>query len=548
MKNFSSRTILWLVFAFSILFLWTNWQVEHAPVVATPAAQTTVAANNGSSAAVLPAAEQSVAPKGQSIVLENDVLRLKINTEGGIVEYAELLAHKDAKDKTKNQVLFNTQNDQFYVSRSGLANKELGLNHQSVFTTTATEAVMKDGQNDIGVSLTAQNNGVGLTKTYTLKRGSYLVDVNHEVVNSGAAAITPQLYLDLTRDGNQTDSSFFYPTFTGAVVYNDDKKFKKLTFEEIGNKKADDMYTKTADNGWVGMLQHYFVSAWVLPNNEKRAREFYTRSAVGTPTTYSVGELIPMGSIAPAASAQLMTQLYVGPQDQKVLGDIATGLERSVDYGWATMIAEPIHWLMNTIHDFIPNWGWTIIALTILVKLLLFPLNAASFKSMAKMKLLAPRLKALQEQYKDDKMKLNQAMMALYKQEKVNPAGGCLPMLLQMPIFLALFYVLQAAVEVRGAPWLGWIHDLSLPDPWFILPVLMMVTMFIQTKLNPKPADPLQARMMLFMPLIFGITFFWFPAGLVLYWVVSNIFSIFQQWFMNKKFGINESLLTLKDE
>lgn len=547
MKNFSSRTILWLVFALSSLVLWTNWQVAHAPVETTQTVQTKQTTT--SSATIAPVGAQTVMPTGKSITLENDVLRLKINTEGGVIEHSELLAYKDAKDNSKNVVLLNADAEHFYVARSGLTQETSGLNHKTQFTADAMDALMKEGQSDVAVSLSAQSNGVTLKKTYSLKRGSYVLEVNHEVDNASAASIEPKLYLDLTRDGLQSDKSFFYSTFTGAVVYNADKKFQKLSFESIKDKKANDQFTASADNGWIGMLQHYFVSAWVLPNNEIRARQFATDfNANNQPNVYSVQEIIPMGSIAPAAKTELKTQLYVGPQNQDVLAGVATGLDLSVDYGWATMIAKPIHWLMGLIHGVIPNWGWTIVALTILIKLALFPLTAASFKSMARMKLLAPRLKALQEQHGDDKMKLNQAMMALYKEEKVNPAGGCLPMLLQMPIFLALYYVLQAAVEMRGAPWTGWIHDLSAPDPFYILPVLMMVTMLVQTKLNPKPADPIQAKMMMFMPLIFGFTFFFFPSGLVLYWVVSNIFSIVQQRYMNNKFGIKESLISLSGE
>ena len=422
------------------------------------------------------------------------------------------------------------------------------IDHKAAFTASATEAVLQEGANDVSLVLTAANNGVKLTKTYTLHRGSYVLDVNHDVENTSAAAISPKVYLDLTRDSVDLDKSFFYSTYNGPVIYNSEDKFKKVAFSKI--QDGDAAFTAKSDNGWIGMLQHYFVSAWVLPNNEVRPREFSTvkPEAGDKEQVYSVREIIPMGSVAPAATAQLATQLYVGPQNQEVLGAVATGLERSVDYGWATLIATPIHWVMTFIHKFIPNWGWTIVALTILMKLALFPLTAASYKSMAKMKLLAPRLKALQETHKDDRMKMNQATMELYKSEKVNPAGGCLPMIIQMPVFLALYYVLQSAVEMRGAPWLGWVQDLSLPDHFYILPALMVITMLIQTRLNPKPADPMQAKMMTWMPLIFGVTFFWFPAGLVLYWVVSNIFSIFQQHFMNKKFGIKDSIIPLKEE
>ncbi|MFZ1891389.1 MAG: membrane protein insertase YidC [Formosimonas sp.] len=559
MKNLSSRTILWLVFSASIVMLWQQWNTAHAPLPV--AATSTSTASNASSAntatasatpastAVLPT-NLSVKPAGQSIVMKNDKISLKVNTEGGVIEYAELLDYRDSKDKTINEVLFTTENNRIYVSRSGVIdnNAANNIDHKAVFTASATEAVLQEGANDVSLVLTSSNSGVKLTKTYTLHRGSYVLDVNHEIDNIGATAIQPQVYLDLTRDSVDLDKSFFYSTYNGPVIYNAEDKFKKVAFSDI--LKGDAKFTANADNGWTGMLQHYFVSAWVLPNNEVRAREF----AVAAPKkddkeqVYSVRQIIPVGSIAPAAKAQLATQLYVGPQDQQVLGALATGLERSVDYGWATLIATPIHWVMTFIHQFIPNWGWTIVVLTILMKLALFPLTAASYKSMAKMKLLAPRLKALQETHKDDRMKMNQATMELYKSEKVNPAGGCLPMLIQMPVFLALYYVLQSAVEMRGAPWLGWVQDLSLPDHFYILPALMVVTMLVQTRLNPKPADPMQAKMMTWMPLIFGVTFFWFPAGLVLYWVVSNTFSIFQQHFMNKKFGIKDSLIPLKEE
>jgi YidC/Oxa1 family membrane protein insertase len=552
MKNFSSRTILWLIFSASLLILWTQWQTAHMPAP-TAVTQTTTAASGATAntnAGVAALHDMGVKPTGQSVVLANDKLRLKINTEGGVVEYAELLEHRDSKVKDKNQVLFTTEGNRIYVSRTGLADRntavDLKLNHKTPFTTSAPEAVLKDGENETSVVLTATENGVTLKKTYTLKRGSYSLDVNHEVDNAGATPIDAQVYLDLSRDDVQEDGSFFYSTYTGPVLYNEEDKFKKIAFTDIADGKAK--FENLANNGWVGMLQHYFVAAWVLPNNEERAREFKTvLNKDNQPNVYSIRQTVPMGVIAPAAKANLNTTLYVGPQDQQVLSSVATGLDLSVDYGWATIIAKPIHWLMGFINNVIPNWGWTIVALTILVKLVLFPLTAASYKSMAKMKLLAPRLKQLQEQHGDDRMKMNQAMMALYKEEKVNPAGGCLPMLAQMPVFLALYYVLQAAVEVRGAPWL-WIKDLSLADPFYVLPALMVITMLIQTRLNPKPADPMQAKMMLWMPLIFGVTFFWFPAGLVLYWVISNIFSIGQQWYMNKKFGIKESLIPLKGE
>ena len=550
MKNFNPRTMLWLIFASSLILLWSNYQASLAPKTAAPTAQSASqnGVNNGVNAA--PAgAGTSAAPSaaltlsGQPLVLENDVLQLNINTQGGVVQYAMLKKFFNSNNHALNTVLFNSKTydpnviapNEMYAGRSGLTG--VGLDHTTMFTPNAQTASLQDGQNDVNLVLSAQNNGVTLKKTYTLKRGSYLMDVNYEIENGSAQAIKPDVYMELVRDGSQIGSSQFYTTYTGPVVYNEDNKFKKSPFADIAKDKQD--YTAQAKTGWVGMLQHYFVSAWVVP--ESRERTFYTGvlQAGSTPldSVYRVGERMSLGEIAPGAKTQFHSQLYVGPQDQKVLAGVAEGLDLSVDYGWLTIIAKPLHWFLSFLHSFIPNWGWTIVALTIIVKLCFFPLAAASYKSMAKMRKLAPKIKMLQEQYGDDKMKLNQETMALYRAEKVNPAGGCLPILVQMPVFIALFYVLQSSVEMRGAPWIGWIKDLSVPDPWYILPVLMVATMLLQTWLNPKPADPTQEKMMWIMPFMFAFTFFFFPAGLVLYWVVSNIFSIVQQWVVTKKYG-----------
>ena len=548
MKNFNSRTILWLIFASSLMLLWSNYQATFAPK--TPVQQTTQATNtaqtsgdNGVTTSSTATPGGALTLSGQPLVLENDVLQLNINTQGGVVQYAMLKKYFNPENPALNTVLFNSkaQNPdvispkEMYASRSGLT--DVGLDHTTQFTPETSAASLKDGQDEAQLVLTAQNNGVNLKKTYVLKRGSYLMDVHYEVENTSAQTIKPDVYLELIRDGSQIGDSQFYVTYTGPVVYNEDNKFKKVPFEDIAKGKQD--YTAQAKTGWVGMLQHYFVSAWVVPENHDRT--FYTRTlqAGQTPldSVYGVGERMSLGEIAPGGKTQFNAQLYVGPQDQKVLAGIAEGLDLSVDYGWLTIIAKPLHWFLSFLHGFIPNWGWTIVALTILVKLAFFPLAASSYKSMAKMRKLAPKIKALQEQYGDDRMQLNQETMALYRAEKVNPAGGCLPIFVQMPVFIALFYVLQSSVEMRGAPWIGWIKDLSQPDPYYILPVIMVLTMLLQTWLNPKPADPTQEKMMWIMPFMFAFTFFFFPSGLVLYWVVSNIFSIVQQWIVTKKYG-----------
>ncbi|MCE1161042.1 MAG: membrane protein insertase YidC [Burkholderiales bacterium] len=557
MKNFNPRTILWMVFASSIFLLWSNYQQRNMSaqqaVAQQSAAQNQVAANsngassntttNSTNASSNSPISNSLNFTGVPVVLENDVLKLNINTQGGVVQFAMLKQFFNSHNKSLNTVLFNSKNanpdvispNEMYVSRSGLT--DVGLDHTTMFTADAPMAVMQDGQNSVSLTLSAQNNGITLKKTYTLHRGSYLMDVSYEVQNNSAQAIRPDVYMEIVRDGAQNGDSKFYTTYTGPVVYNATDKFKKVSFIDIAKNKPG--FTEKSDIGWVGMLQHYFVSAWVVP--ETRERTFYTRTlqAASAPEQgiYSVGERLSLGDIAPAGKANFNAQLYVGPQDQDKLAAIAPGLDLSVDYGWLTIIAKPVHWFLNFLHSFIPNWGWAIVALTVIMKLAFFPLTAASYKSMAKMRQLAPKVKILQEQYADDKMKLNQETMALYRAEKVNPAGGCLPMLIQMPVFIALFYVLQAAVEMRGAPWVGWIQDLSLPDPYYILPVLMCLTMVFQTWLNPKPADPMQEKMMWIMPFMFAFTFFFFPSGLVLYWVVSNIFSIAQQWVVTKKYG-----------
>jgi YidC/Oxa1 family membrane protein insertase len=314
-------------------------------------------------------------------------------------------------------------------------------------------------------------------------------------------------------------------TFTGPAVFTDAEKYQKVDFSAIADNKAK--FAKTADNGWLAMVQHYFVAAWVP--KEKTQREFYMRKVEGS-NVFQTGVIVPVAEIAPGAKGETSVSLYAGPQEQSTLKQVANGLDLVVDYGWLTVVAAPIFWALEAIHKLVGNWGWAIVILTVIIKAIFFPLSAASYKSMAKMKVLTPRLMQLKERFGDDKQRLNQEMMKLYQTEKVNPLGGCLPILVQIPVFIALYWVLLGAVEMRDAPWILWIQDLASADPYYILPVIMMVSMFVQTKLNPTPPDPIQAKVMMAMPLIFGVMFFWFPAGLVLYWVVNNVLSIAQQW------------------
>jgi YidC/Oxa1 family membrane protein insertase len=540
------RTVLWVVFSLSLLLLWDNWmryngkpsmffpsatQQAAAPAAAggSPAKgdvpQASANAAPGATAAAVPSG--APAAKSEIITITTDVVKVDVDTLGGEIKRLELLKHKDAVDPTRNMVLFETGGKHTYLGQTGLIGGDFP-NHKSVFTARPGPRTL-DGKDAVQLVLEAEQGGVKLVKTLTFKRGDYTIGTRHEVVNNSGAPINPSLYLQLVRDGNKLEGeSHFYSTFTGPVVYTDAEKFQKMTFDDVAAGKAK--HASKANDGWVALVQHYFVTAILPPQNV--AREIYTKK-IGD-NLFSTGTILPVGTVAPGATAALDSRLYSGPQESDTLEKLAPGLDLVKDYGVLTIIAKPIFWLMVQIHKVLGNWGWTIIALTVLIKLAFFPLSAASYRSMAKMKTVTPKMQSIRERFKSDPAKMNQAMMELYRTEKINPLGGCLPIVVQIPVFIALYWVLLASVEMRNAPWLGWIHDLAAPDPWYILPVLMAVSMFIQTKLNPTPPDPIQAKVMMFMPIVFSVMFFFFPAGLVLYWVVNNVLSIAQQWVITK--------------
>jgi YidC/Oxa1 family membrane protein insertase len=542
------RTVLWVVFSLSLLLLWDNWmrhtgkpsmffpsanqQAKPAETGAGGPANVAVPQQPASgAAAATPGAVPAVAAQaqGQTISISTDVIKVDIDSLGGEIKRLELLKHKDAQDPTKNVVLFDHSAERTYLGQTGLIGGQFP-NHRTPFS-VAPGARDIDGNNELRLVLVAEQGGVKLTKTFIFKRGDYTIDVQHQVTNESGAPVSPSLYMQLVRDGGKLPGdSRFYSTFTGPAVYTEADKFQKLAFDKIDSGKES--HATHADNGWIAMIQHYFVSAFVPP--EKTPRDIFTKKVDNN--LYAVGEIMPLGEIAPGSTKTVDLRLYSGPQEAKVLEKVAPGLELVKDYGWLTIIAKPIFWLMTQIHAVLGNWGWTIIVLTILIKLAFFPLSAASYRSMAKMKLVTPRMTAIRERHKGDPQKMNQAMMELYKTEKINPLGGCLPIAVQIPVFIALYWVLLASVEMRNAPWLGWIHDLAAPDPFYILPVIMAVSMFVQTKLNPTPPDPVQAKVMMFMPIIFSVMFFFFPSGLVLYWVVNNVLSIAQQWVITRKF------------
>ncbi|MEC6408739.1 membrane protein insertase YidC [Achromobacter xylosoxidans] len=536
------RTVLWMIFSFSLLLLWNNWQIHNGkpslfgaptPTASTNANGTPAAANNATPSVPNAPPATAAAPvptRSEEVVITTDVLRLTFDTLGAQLVRAELLKYPATGQADKPTVLLDRTAGLNYVAQTGVVGAANGQNfptHQTPFRVVSTDRQMTG--DSLAVAFEAESGGVKVTKTFTLHRGRYDIDVRHDLANVGAAPVTPALYLQLERDGNDpADTSSFYHTFTGMAVYSEQDKFQKMTFADIEKKKAN--YIKQADNGWIAVVQHYFATAWVPPQGKPRNNEVLEVQK----NLYAARTIEAVGEIAPGAAARVDSHLWVGPQDQKAMAALAPGLELVVDYGWLTIIAKPLFTLMTWLHSILGNWGWTIVALTVLIKALFYPLAAASYRSMARMKQVAPRLQALKEKYGDDKQKLNAAMMEMYRTEKINPLGGCLPMLVQIPVFISLYWVLLASVEMRGAPWILWVHDLSIRDPYFILPAIMMATMFLQIKLNPTPPDPVQAKVMMIMPLVFGGMMFFFPAGLVLYWCVNNTLSIAQQWSITR--------------
>lgn len=542
------RLFLFLVFSISFLMLWDGWTNSHqppAPAASAPAS----AVQGGAVAAAMNAAVTASAntipqgqtekpadkrvenqPAGQKITVKTNWLIAEINTLGGDLRHLVFLRQFDASDKSRPFTMLQETGAHTYITQSGLIGNGLPT-HNTMFTAEAAEYQLAQGQDKLEVrmkSMDAANARV--TKVYTFYRSSYIVDVGYEIENTGNSPLAPSAYFQLVRDKMPPDGDTkFVPTYTGAAVYTEQEKFQKVSFEDVDKAKTG-KYPQTADNGWIGMLQHYFVAAW-LPEG-KTQREFYTKPVGGN--LYAVGVVLPVGAIAPGQGGKIRVPLYAGPA-QSVLDDIAPGLGLTVDYGWLVIIAKPLFLVLIFLQGWVQNWGVAIILLTLLIKLLFFPLSAASYRSMAKMKVVAPKLERIKQQYGEDKERLHKAMMELYQTEKINPVGGCLPMLIQIPVFIALYWAILSSVELRYAPFFGWIADLSAPDPYYVLPLIMGASMILQSRMNPTPPDPIQAKVMQIMPVVFSIVFFFFPVGLVLYSVVNNVLSILQQWYITKK-------------
>jgi YidC/Oxa1 family membrane protein insertase len=564
------RTILWVIFGFSMVLLWDQWQIYNggkptffggsstapataarpaagpasAPPSTVPAAATSAAAPVAATA--VPGGVPSPATAGQRFTVTTDLLRLTFDTEGGSLVRTEFLK-QSGDNETGTFVLLDETPGHKYVAESGLIGGDFP-NHKTVMTASG-DRELKDGANELMVRFESPpQGGLKLIKTYTFRRGAYDAAVRHEIVNVGSAPVKPQLYLQLVRDGDSVITHIpaprllqmfgyvnmpsFYSTFTGPAVYTDAKKFHKVAFTDIEKNKVD--IDKESTNGYVAMVQHYFASAWILPDGIKR--ELFVRKVASN--LYAVGMIAPIDTIAPGAAKDIEAKFFAGPQVEKQLEQIAPGLELVKDYGWLTILAKPLYWLLTQLHSFLHNWGWSIMALVLTIKIAFYWLQAKGYESMAKMKAINPKVMAMRERFKENPQQMQQEMMRIYREEKVNPMGGCFPIMIQIPVFIALYWVLLSSVEMRGAPWVGWIHDLAAPDPFFILPLVMTLTTLLQTALNPTPPDPMQAKMMWFMPLAFSVMFFFFPAGLVLYWITNNVLSITQQWIINKRMGV----------
>jgi YidC/Oxa1 family membrane protein insertase len=553
------RTILWVIFGMSMVLLWDQWQIANGnkptffpPVPSEVKAKAATGAASGpaASAADLPSSTAAVpsaanggaaavpaapATPRELITASTDVLKLAFDTEGGSLVRAELLAHVDLENKERKVLLLDNSAERRYWAQTGLVGAG-GLQlptHKTPMRLVSEQRSLAEGANELQLRFESEPvNGVQLIKTYTLRRGAYDMAVAHEIRNTSNANVTAQLYLQLVRDANKVPGeSAFYQTFTGPVVYSTEKKYEKVDFSDIEKNKAD--HARQTSDGYVGIAQHYFASAWLMPSGP---RDIYTAKVEDN--LYRIGMIgaaknLPAGSVATHTST-----LFVGPQEEKKLEALYPGLELLKDYGWFTILAKPLFWLLDALHGLLGNWGWSIVALVVLLKAAFYWLNAKAYSSMAKMKAINPRVMEMRERLKDKPQQMQQEMMKIYREEKVNPMGGCFPILIQIPVFIALYWVLLSTVEMRNAPWIGWIKDLSTPDPYFILPVVMTATTLLQTWLNPTPPDPMQAKLMWIMPLMFSVMFLFFPAGLVLYWLTNNILSIAQQWVINKRLGV----------
>ncbi len=544
----NQRPFLLLALAFVVFLIWQAWVEEKSPRTAQPIVTTEQATgqpgvpSTGRSdvpaAAVATAATPggSALASGQRVRVKTDVYDIVIDTNGGDLRHVGLPTYPESvQHRDQPFVLMRDGGSDIFVAQSGLVSAGgTAPDHYAIYTAAQSEYALAPGQNRLDVALSwTDASGVKVTKTYTFHRGSFVIDLVYKVENASGADWKGSQYTQLQRSGvsGGTGIGQVY-TYTGGIISTPEKTYTKLSFDDMAKAELNQQVA----GGWVAIIQHYFLGAVVPQAGEQHT--FYSRSLGNN--RYVLGSRGPMQTVQPGGEASFKTQLFVGPKLQDELATVAPHLELTVDYGTLTIIAEPLFWALKHIHALIDNWGWAIIILTVLIKLAFYKLSETSYRSMANMRKMAPKLQALKERYGDDRQKLNQAMMEMYKKEKINPLGGCLPIVVQIPVFIALYWMLLESVELRQAPWLGWIQDLSAQDPYYILPIIMGATMFVQQKLNPAPPDPIQAKVMMALPIVFTFMFLWFPAGLVLYWVVNNTLSIAQQWVITKRVEAGE--------
>jgi YidC/Oxa1 family membrane protein insertase len=542
----NQRMFLFVALSFVALLLWQAWMEDYGPLPqqdgSEPVSQQAAPALPGTThdlpsgtvdstavASALPDSE--LLQSDRQLVVQTDLYRIVIDTHGGDLRQVDLLHYPSTTEPGAPPFrLFNDSLPNLFILQSGLRSGNGDEpTHHAVYSIERDSYVMPDGADTLAVPLRWRSStGVEVIKRYTFHRGSYVVDLEHEVVNHSPADWSGRLYRQLQRTQvAETGQSTFIYTYMGGVIYSPEEKYEKVKFEDMVEQDLD----RTITDGWTAMLQHYFLGA-IIPAAGSTER-YYSKSLDGS--RYVIGAIAQPQTVAAGASGLFTSRLFIGPKLQDEMKDAVAGLELTVDYGMLTVLAQPLFWLLKYLHKLLGNWGWAIVFVTLIIKLVFYKLSEASYRSMANMRKLAPRLQQLKERYGDDRQKLNQAMMEMYKKEKINPLGGCLPILVQIPVFIALYWVLLESVELRQAPFMLWITDMSSPDPFYVLPLLMGATMLIQQKLNPAPMDPIQARVMMILPVVFTVFFAFFPSGLVLYWVVNNTLSIAQQYVITRR-------------
>ncbi|MHB9020714.1 MAG: membrane protein insertase YidC [Halothiobacillus sp.] len=544
------RLILVVALGFVLILLWQAWtkDQQQAMNVATTQAQPIPTSaipehakdlpNATPSGVSQPANAETSAVSVPKISVQTDVLSLKINPRGGVIDEADLLKYPEEQNKAEPVHLLTDSNGFVYVAQSGLLGEKgsPAPDHYAEFQSQQSQYQLQPGQNELRIPLSWEKDGIKITKWFIVKRGDYTITVEYQIDNTTGQPWSASQYRQLTRLGTTPGTQLVH-TYTGGVYAGDvpgskDRlAYQKVTFEDMAKTNL----SKALSNGWVAIIQHYFMSAWV-PTDRQQVNNFYTLvSSKNNQTLYTIGMSSPVDSIAAGSKGELSSTLYVGPKIQSNLAPLAQGLNLTIDFGIFTVIADPIFWLLKQFYDWVGNWGWSIVLVTMVIKLFFLWPSAISYRSMAKMRAVTPKMQQLKERFGDDRQKLSQEMMKLYQKEKINPLGGCLPIVIQIPVFISLYWVLAESVELRQAPWIFWIHDLSQKDPYFVLPLLMGISMFIQQKLNPAPVDPMQQKIFAWLPVIFTVFFSFFPSGLVLYWFVNNLLSIAQQYTITRQ-------------